>query len=147
MKLKPIINSLLETDMYKFSMGQAINAMFPGYMTTWTFKCRNKDVFFTPEMVQEIGEQLEAYCKLEFTQEELDYLNKIPWIRGSYVYRLDGWKPKFKDFEISTNAPCGLSIEAKGTWFNTSMYEIPVLAIVNEDITGRFHPLVPGYVV
>ena len=132
MKLKPIINSLLETDMYKFSMGQGINAMFPGYMTTWTFKCRNKDVFFTPEMVQEIGEQLEAYCKLEFAQEELDYLNKIPWIRGSYVYRLDGWKPKFKDFEISTNAPCGLSIEAKGTWFNTSMYEIPVLAIVNE---------------
>ena len=85
-------------------------------------------------MVQEIGEQLEAYCNLEFAQEELDYLNKIPWIRGSYVYRLDGWKPKFKDFEISTNAPCGLSIEAKGTWFNTSMYEIPVLAIVNEGL-------------
>ena len=33
MKLKPIINSLLETDMYKFSMGQAIYHQFPGYKT------------------------------------------------------------------------------------------------------------------
>ena len=57
MKLKPIITSLLEIDMYKFSMGQCIYHQFSGYKTTWTFKCRNQDVFFTPEMVQEITEQ------------------------------------------------------------------------------------------
>ena len=54
MKLEPIINSLLETDLYKFSMGQAIYHQFPGYKTTWSFKCRNKDVVFTKEMVEEI---------------------------------------------------------------------------------------------
>lgn len=27
---------------------------------------------------------------------------------------------------------CGLSIETFGTWLNTSLYEIPTLAIVNE---------------
>ena len=54
MKLDPIITSLLEIDMYKLSMGQCIYHQFSGYKTTWTFKCRNQDVFFTPEMVQEI---------------------------------------------------------------------------------------------
>ena len=55
MKLNPIIVSLLETDMYKFSMGQAIYHQFSDYKTTWTFKCRNKDVHFTEEMVEEIS--------------------------------------------------------------------------------------------
>ena len=60
MVLNQIINSLLETDMYKFSMGQAIYHQFSDYKTTWTFKCRNKDVYFTPKMVQEIKEQIKA---------------------------------------------------------------------------------------
>ena len=132
MKLNPIITSLLETDMYKFSMGQAIFHQFPSYMTTWTFKCRNKDVFFTEEMVTEIQEQIKEYCKLRFTEDELQYLDKIPWIKGSYVNFLRIWHPRFEDFTVSTDAECGLSIEARGTWLNTSMYEIPTLAIVNE---------------
>ena len=127
-----IINSLLETDLYKFSMGQAIYHQFPSYKTTWTFKCRNKDVKFTPEMVEEITNQIKAYCDLRFTEDELEYLNNIKWFKGSYIDFLRLWRPRFEDFEISTDAECGLSIETKGTWLNTSMYEIPTLAIVNE---------------
>lgn len=132
MVLHQIINSLLETDLYKFSMGQAIYHQFPDYKTTWTFKCRNKDVHFTPEMVEEIKEQIKAYCSLKFTEDELQYLDNIKWIKGSYIDFLRIWKPRYEDFEISNNAECGLSIETKGTWLNTSMYEIPALAIVNE---------------
>ena len=42
--MNQIITSLLETDMYKFSMGQAIYHQFSDYKTTWSFKCRNKNV-------------------------------------------------------------------------------------------------------
>ncbi|MDD6037372.1 MAG: nicotinate phosphoribosyltransferase [bacterium] len=132
MKLHQIINSLLETDLYKFSMGQAIYHQFSDYKTTWTFKCRNEGVFFTDEMVEEIRDQIRAYCNLRFTEEELDYLNDIKWIKGSYVDFLRLWKPRYEDFDISKDADCGLSIEVAGTWLNTSMYEIPTLAIVNE---------------
>ena len=132
MRLNQIIKSLLETDMYKISMGQAIYHQFSDYKTTWDFKCRNKDVFFTPEMVQEIKEQIQAYCSLRFTEEELDYLNDVRWMKGSYIDFLRLWQPRYEDFEITTNAECGLTIETKGTWLNTSMYEIPTLAIVNE---------------
>lgn len=130
--MEQIITSLLETDAYKFSMGQAIYHQFSDYKTTWTFRCRNKDVHFTEEMVEEIKRQIKAYCNLRFTEEELDYLENIIWIKGSYVDFLRLWQARYEDFTIDTNAECGLNIETKGTWLNTSMYEIPTLAIVNE---------------
>ncbi len=134
MRLNQIITSLLENDMYKFSMGQAIYHQFSDYKTTWSFQCRNAGVRFTPEMVDEIREQIRAYCNLRFTEEELEYLNRIKWMKGSYVDFLRLWEPRYEDFEIEVSAEsaCGLSIETKGTWLNTSMYEIPTLAIVNE---------------
>lgn len=132
MKLNQIITSLLETDMYKFSMGEAIYHQFTDYKTTWSFKCRNEDVFFTPEMVEEIKEQIHAFCTLRFTEEELSYLDSIKWIKGSYIDFLRLWKPRYEDFTITTDASCGLSLETRGTWLNTSMYEIPTLAIINE---------------
>lgn len=132
MRLHQIITSLLETDMYKFSMGQAIYHQFSDYKTTWSFKCRNKDVQFTSEMVEEIRAQIQVYCKLRFTEDELKYLDNIKWIKGSYVDFLRLWSPRYEDFTITTDGDCGLSIEVAGTWLNTSMYEIPTLAIVNE---------------
>jgi len=132
MRLHRIINSLLETDYYKLSMGQAIYHQFSDYKTTWTFKCRNKDVYFTKDMVEEIREQIKAYCELSFTEEELAYIDQIKWMKGSYVDFLRLWKPRYEDFTITTDSECGLFIETKGTWLNTSMYEIPTLAIVNE---------------
>ncbi len=130
--MERIITSLLETDAYKFSMGQVIYHQFSDYKTTWSFKCRNEDVHFTTEMVEEVKHQIRMYCDLRFNEDELVYLNAIKWIKGSYVDFLRLWKPRYDDFEISDNAECGLSIETKGTWLNTSMYEIPTLAIVNE---------------
>lgn len=137
--MEQIINSLLEIDAYKASMGQAIYHQFSGYTTTWTFKCRNKDVFFTPVMVEEIRKQIKAYCKLRFKPDELEYLRSIKWIRDDYIDFLRIWQPRYEDFIINTDAECGLNIEVKGTWLNTSMYEIPVLAIVNE-VYFRYQP-------
>lgn len=130
--MEQIIKSLLETDAYKFSMGQAIYHQFSGYKTTWNFKCRNENVFFTPQMVEEIKHQIKLFCSLKFTEDELEYVNSIKWIKGSYVDFLRLWQPRFEDFEIGTDSKCGLTISTKGTWLNTSMYEIPTLAIVNE---------------
>ena len=72
MKFQPIITSLLETDLYKFSMGQAIYHQYPSFKTTWTFKCRNENVHFTDEMIEEIKEHIQYYCELQFKEEELN---------------------------------------------------------------------------
>ncbi len=132
MKFRPIITSLLETDLYKFSMGQAIFHQASEYETTWSFKCRNQDVKFSSEMVAEINEQVQAFCQLRFTEDELQYLSNIKWLKKSYINHLRRWTPNFNDFLIKEGGDCGLILEAAGTWLDTSMYEIPVLAIVNE---------------
>lgn len=132
MKFPQIINSLLETDLYKFSMGQVIYHKASEYETTWTFKCRNEGVFFSPEMVEEIREQIKAYCTLRFTEDELDYLSNISWLQKSYINHLRRWQPNFDDFVIKAGGEKGLILEAKGTWLDTSCYEIATLAIINE---------------
>ena len=129
--MEQIIKSLLENDLYKFSMGQAIYHQFSDYKTTWSFKCRNKDVKFNEETVEEIKRQIRLYCNLRFKEDELEYLNGIRWIKGSYVDFLRLWKPRYDDFRFELHDG-ELQIETFGTWLNTSMYEIPTLAIVNE---------------
>ncbi len=89
--MEQIIKSLLENDLYKFSMGQAIYHQFSDYKTTWSFKCRNENVRFSEEMVEEIRNQIRMFCTLRFTEDELEYLNNIRWIKGSYVDFLRLW--------------------------------------------------------
>ena len=107
---------------------------FPSYTATWSFKCRNKNVRVTPNMIAEIKEQIKAYCSLRFTEDELTYLKNIPWIDASYVDYLRLWSPRYNDFDIAVdeNSPFGMRFEATGTWLNTTMYEIASLAIINE---------------
>lgn len=138
MKLNPIINSLLETDLYKFSMGQTISHQFNKDHTRWAFKCRNKNVRFTPEMVQEIVEQIDHYCTLRFTVDELNWMRKnLTWLSEDYIANLRQWQPWRDEILINDQSNkkvdnCGLTIEARGRWIDVSMYEIPILAIVNE---------------
>ena len=89
-------------------------------------------------MVEEIRRQIKLYCGLRFTEDELTYIDNIKWMKGSYVDFLRLWQPRYEDFEITTDSDCGLSIETFGTWLNTSMYEIPTLAIVNEVLANIY---------
>lgn len=138
MKLNPIITSLMTTDSYKLSMGQAIFHQFPTYKTTWSFKCRNKNVKFTPEMLKEIEEQIDSYCKLKFKESELKWMAKnLPWIKEDYIAFLRFWHPRCEEIHINEMLQqgmddSGLAIDCTGTWLNTSMYEIALLAIINE---------------
>ena len=127
-----IITSLLENDLYKFSMGQAIYHHFSDYKTTWTFKCRNKDVVFSDDVVEEIKHQIRMYCALRFDEEELEYLHNIRWIKGSYVDFLRLWQPRYEDFHLGRDEEGNFTLETTGTWLNTSLYEVPTLAIINE---------------
>ena len=138
MKLKPIITSPMQTDQYKFNMNDVVCRLFNDYTTTWCFKCRNPGVKFTPEMVAEIREQVDHYCALRFSKDEIEWLGRnLPWLSRGYLNHLVDWRPKREEIlinegDVQPYNDCGLAIEARGTWLNTSMYEIAVLAIVNE---------------
>ena len=129
--MEQIITSFLDTDLYKFSMGQLAMRRYGDANVEWKFVCRNKDVKFTPEMVEEIKRQIALYCQVQFRKEELDYLASIKWLDKGYISFLAVWHPMLEHFIINTDAECGLNIRTVGPWFLTIYYEIPVLSIVN----------------
>ena len=93
MKLEPIIESLLSTDLYKFNMNQVIFHQHTDLMGEYHFKCRTQNILFTAEMFNEINEQIDHLCSLRFTDDELNYLRSIRFIKPDYVEFLRLWYP------------------------------------------------------
>ena len=132
MKLQPIINSLLDTDLYKFNMDQVIFHHHTDLSGEYYFRCRNEGVVFTPEMFQEINDQIDHLCTLKFSRQELDYLRSIRFIKHDYVEFLRLWRP-LRDYVETSLSPTGeLSIVVRGPLFSAMQFEIYLLEIVNE---------------
>ena len=132
MKLQPIIESLLDTDLYKFNMDQVIFHKHTDLTGEYYFKCRNEGVVFTREMFEEINEQIDHLCTLTFRNEELDYLRSIRFIKGDYVEFLRLWHPIRDYVETSLSEDGKLSIVVRGPLFSAMQFEIFLLEIVNE---------------
>lgn len=133
MKLEPIVISLLDTDLYKFNMDQVIFHKHTDLCGEYYFKCRNKDVVFTKEMVDEINAQIDHLCSLRFTKEELDYLRSIRFIKNDYVEFLRLWHPIREYVTTELNEETGeLSVVVSGPLFSAMQFEIYLLEIINE---------------
>ena len=79
-----IITSLLDTDLYKFTMMQVVLHQFPGAQVEYRFKCRNPGVDLTP-YVEEIEHEIRALCDLRFTRDELAYLRHWRFFKSDFV--------------------------------------------------------------
>lgn len=133
MKLDPIIVSLLDTDLYKFNMNQVMFHRHTDLCGTYVFKCRNKGVRFTPEMLDEINAQIDHLCTLTFQEDELNYLRSIRFIKPDYVEFLRLWRP-IRDYVFTAlKEDTGeLIVQVKGPLFSAMQFEIYLLEIINE---------------
>ena len=132
MKLEPIVVSLLDTDLYKFNMDQVIFHKHTDLNGEYYFKCRNKGVVFTPEMLDEINAQIDSLCRLRFKKSELDYLRSIRFIKDDYVEFLRLWHPIREYVETGLSDAGELSVVVRGPLFSAMQFEIYLLEIVNE---------------
>ena len=132
MKLQPIVNSLLDTDLYKFNMDQVIFHKHTDLCGEYYFRCRNEGVRFTKEMFEEICAQTDHLCTLRFTKEELDYLRSIRFIKRDYVEFLRLWRPIRDYVDIDLTDGGELKIVVSGPLFSAMQFEIYLLEIVNE---------------
>ena len=126
-----IIASLLDTDLYKFTMMQVVLHQFPGAQVEYRFKCRNPGVNLAAH-AEEIRQEIRALCSLRFQDDELAYLRSLRFIKSDFVDFLGLFKLNEKYITV-TPLPTGeLEIVIEGPWLHTILFEIPVLAIVNE---------------
>ncbi|MEO9102469.1 MAG: nicotinate phosphoribosyltransferase [Burkholderiales bacterium] len=126
-----IIDSLLDTDLYKFTMMQAVLHQFPGAQVEYRFKCRNPGVKLAP-YADEVRREIAALCTLQFEEHELEYLRSMRFIKSDFVDFLGLFRLNEKYIEVQPTAAGELDITIRGPWLHTIMFEIPVLAIVNE---------------
>lgn len=132
MRLDPIIISLLDSDLYKFNMLQVFARKHMDLCGQYHFKCRNKDVVFTKEMLDEINAQIDHLCTLTFTEDELDYLSSIRFLKPGFVGFLRFWKPIRQYVKTNLTKTGQLEIVIDGPLFAIMMFEIYLLEIVNE---------------
>ena len=129
-----IITSLLDTDLYKFTMMQVVLHQFPGAEVEYRFKCRNK-ANLAP-YVNEIRAEIRSLCNLRFQDAELAYLKAMRFIKADFIDFLGIFKLNEK--YVSVTALQGddqegeIEVSIKGPWLHTILFEIPVLAIINE---------------
>ena len=126
-----IITSLLDTDLYKFTMMQVVLHQFPGAQVEYKFKCRNPGVQLAP-FVEEIRSEIRSLCSLKFKESELRYLRSLRFIKSDFVDFLDLFRLNEKYIQITPLPNGEIDITISGPWLHTILFEIPVLAIVNE---------------
>jgi nicotinate phosphoribosyltransferase len=139
-----IITSLLDTDLYKFTMMQAVLHQFPGAQVSYKFKCRTPGVQLAP-YVDDIRNEIKSLCQLKFSEQELAWMRALRFIKSDFVDFLGLFRLNEKYITVSALPDGSIDIQIKGPWLHTILFEIPVLAIVNEVYFRRTQP-VPDYV-
>ncbi|MGB6924941.1 nicotinate phosphoribosyltransferase [Psychrobacter sp.] len=130
----PIITSLLDNDLYKFTMLQAMLHQFPQTHGVYRFRCRNnKDAAYPLADIQkDLEQQLDSLCELRFLPDELEYLRSLRFIRSDFVDYLELFKLKRRFITVSTDDKGRLFIDIEGPMIQAMFFEVFVLAIVNE---------------
>lgn len=135
--MMPIVRSLLETDLYKFTMWQALLHGHPNSHTEYEFVCRNTPVFPLAELKEDVERELDHLCTLSFAEDELDYLRTLRYMKSDFVDFLTVFRFQRKFIQVSTDGDT-LVIHAAGPQVHVMAFEIFVLYIVNELYFRRF---------
>lgn len=127
----PIITSLLDTDLYKLTMMQVVFHQFPSARVKYAFKCRTKGINLHP-IVNNLKEEISSICDLKFTSEELEYLRSLRFMNDDFIDFLEIFKLQAKHVEIVKLPDGEIDINIEGPWLHTILFEVPILALVNE---------------
>ena len=135
--MQPVISSLLETDLYKFTMWQTMLHRHPQTHAEYSFVCRNRSAYPLTELLGELHRELNHLCSLSFQPEELAYLRGLRFIKPDFVDFLRIFRFQ-RDFVTASVNGDTLEIVARGPQVHVMAFEIFVLAIVNELYFRRF---------
>ena len=135
--MPPITTSLLDTDLYKFTMWQALLHRHPQTQAEYEFVCRNTPAYPLADLLDEVNAELDHLCQLRFTPDDLAYLGSLRFIKSDFVDFLRIFQ--FQRAFISATAEGEqLRIVARGPQVHVMGFEIFVLSIVNELYFRRF---------
>ena len=133
-----IIQSLLDTDIYKFSMMQVVLHQFPGAEVEYRFRCRTPDADLTP-LLADLEREIDQLCALRFSDDELAFLAGLRYLKPDFIefLRLFQLQTRFIRLAVVDGQ---LDLRIRGPWLHTILFEVPLLAIISELYARHYHP-------
>lgn len=133
-----IIASILDNDLYKFSMGYAYMRLYPLAEGTFRFTDRAGEVY-SKEEVDEIRREICALNNLKLSDEEFKWCVKnIPYIPESYWEWLKQFRYDHNKVIVEHDKEGKLHIEVTDKMYRVTMYEVPILKIVSSVRNRRY---------
>lgn len=135
-----MIKSILDDDIYKYSMGYYYQCMYPEAIGTFTFKDRN-NIKFNDMFLVHLKNEFLALKELYLTDEECEWcIQNIPYIPRHYWEWLKSFRFKPELIKAWLDEDKHLHIEITDVIYKSSLYEIPILATVSE-VYYKFHAI------
>lgn len=127
------IQCLTDTDLYKFTMMQTVLHNFSGAIVEYHFRCRTENAGLVNDLAR-INEEIDHICSLTFTEDELSYLGSLRYMKADFVDFLRNFKLQRKYVTVTPSLvrPDSVDIVVKGPWVQTILFEIYILAIINQ---------------
>lgn len=131
--MKQIINSILDDDLYKFSMMNFYIDHFPEAEATYTFNNRNQKMRFNTAAVEEIKRQIFLMQTLKLTDAEHDWMkSNLPFLPASFRQYLAAYRFNPAQVNVGLTEGGQLTVSIKGKIRDTVLWEVPLMAIISE---------------
>lgn len=126
-----MIQSILDNDLYKFTMQQAVLRLYPGAVAEYRLTNRGKTPF-PGEMAAQVRRAVREMAKLCLTTGQKDWLRQnCPYLTPEYLSFLDAYR--FDPDEVSVEQDrSGLWVSITGPWCRTILWEVPLMAVISE---------------
>jgi nicotinate phosphoribosyltransferase len=126
-----ILQSILDNDLYKFTMQHAVVKLFPRAEARYGFVNRGKTQF--PEgFADRLNQEVQQMASLRLTDTEKQFLKDwCYYLPPTYLDFLSGYQYNPKEVQISQQGG-ELSIHIEGYWYRTILWEVPLMAMISE---------------
>ena len=127
-----IIQSVLDTDLYKFTTSYAYSKLYPRAYGQFRFIDRGKTIY--PQgFADELKKELQEMTKLALTKDEANFLSReLPYLPPTYIDFVRGFRFDPEEVQVEQDAEGHLSIVAEGLLYRVTLWETPLLALVSE---------------
>ena len=127
-----IIQSVLDTDLYKFTTSYAYSKLYPRAYGQFRFIDRGKTTY--PQgFAEELKKEIQGMSKLALTKDEASFLSReLPYLPPTYIDFVRGFRFDPEEVKVEQDAEGHLSIIAEGLLYRVTLWETPILALVSE---------------
>lgn len=131
--MKAIIKSILDSDLYKFTMMNWVIQHYPEVDGVSRFNNRDLSMKFDISSLKEIQKQVMLMGELKLTDQEYDWMkNELPFLPVSYRQYLAAYRFNPDQVIIKLDDENNLDIKIHGKWRDKILWEVPLMAIISE---------------